>query len=79
MSSEYSYTCDRCFQKAPGQAVFDSTKHARNWVPDGWMAVHITEYTTQTHLHFCHDCRKEFRRMVDIFLPEGQAVPTPAE
>ena len=79
MSSEYSYTCDRCFQKAPGLAVFDITKRARSWVLDGWMAVRITENVVQTHLHFCHNCRKEFRRVVDVFLPEGQAVPIPAE
>ena len=41
MSTEYSYTCDRCFQKAPGQAVFNTAKGARNWAPEGWMAVRI--------------------------------------
>ena len=74
MSTEYSHTCDRCFQKAPGQAVFNTAKGARNWAPEGWMAVRLNEDAVRTHLHFCPDCRKEFRDLVDDFLPEGQAV-----
>jgi hypothetical protein len=58
MSTEYFYTCDRWSRRAPGQAIFNIAKGAKNWSPDSWIAVRVMENDG----YFCPECRNQLGR-----------------
>jgi hypothetical protein len=74
MSTEYSYTCDRCFLLAPGPALVENLKGAKNWSPDGWRAVRVMDDDGETHLHFCPECSNQFSALVTEFCNAGKVV-----